>query len=192
MRFFRLLILCIPLLLASCGSQKGLKQATSYQDEIPSEVNSEENISEEAEEENTFKEEKEDIASEEDFISRITQYAREYLGTGYKYGGTTTEGMDCSGLIMTAFSSEDIALPRSSRDMASIGQKLDLQEVLIGDLLFFQTNRNRKVINHVGLVIDIAEQGIYFIHSTTSRGVIISSLTEKYWQDHFVMARRIL
>ncbi|MEG9327908.1 C40 family peptidase [Salinimicrobium catena] len=191
MRFFRLLILFIPLLLASCGSQKGLKQTTSYQDRIPSEVNSEESISEKTEAEPIYEAEPEIPVSEDNFAARITQYAREYLGTGYKYGGTTTEGMDCSGLVMTAFSSEDIALPRTSRDMASMGQKLDLQEVLIGDLLFFQTNSRRKVINHVGLVVDIAEDAILFIHSTTSRGVIISSLTEKYWQDNFVMARRI-
>lgn len=190
MKIFRLFTLLAPLFLASCGSQKGLNPATSSPGEIRTVINSEEDFAEEAEEETISEEEPEILSSEEDFASRITKYAREYLGTGYKYGGTTTEGMDCSGLVMTAFSSEDIELPRTSRDMARVGQELNLSEVITGDLLFFQTSR-KNTINHVGLVIDIAEQGIFFIHSTTSRGVIISSLTEKYWQDHFVMARRI-
>ncbi len=191
MKLFRLFFLLLPIFLASCGSQRGIGERTLHSEEPPSILQTKEEIVEEEESELAFEETSESLTSEEALISKIAEYAKQYLGTGYKYGGTTTAGMDCSGLVYTAFSKEDIPLPRTSRDMAQLGKKLDLAEVVTGDLLFFQTNRKKKVINHVGLVVDIAEQGIFFIHSTISRGVIISSLAEKYWQDHFVMARRI-
>lgn len=100
--------------------------------------------------------------------------------------------MDCSGLIYSAFIEEDISMPRTSRAMSLEGKRLYIKEVEPGDLLFFETNKNKKVINHVGLVVDVNDQQIYFIHASTSSGVIISSLSENYWNEHFVMARRVL
>lgn len=125
-------------------------------------------------------------------VFNITSFAKAFQGTRYKYGGTTEEGMDCSGLVYTSFLQEEIPLPRSSREMAKEGNRLSLEEVNIGDLLFFETDKNKKVINHVGLVVEIQPGHILFIHSTSSRGVIISSLAENYWFDHFVMARRVI
>ena len=130
-------------------------------------------------------------ANVDPLMFKVTENARGFLGTRYKYGGTTKRGMDCSGLIYTSFQKENIAIPRTSRGMSLLGERLFLKEVVIGDLLFFETNKNKKVINHVGLVVDTAPDDIFFIHSTTSRGVIISSLNHEYWQAHFVMARRI-
>jgi cell wall-associated NlpC family hydrolase len=125
-------------------------------------------------------------------VYNITSFALDQKGTRYKYGGTTKKGMDCSGLIYTSYLQENISLPRTSRGMSLKGDRLKLAEVNIGDLLFFETNKNKKVINHVGLVIEIQPGHIFFIHSTTSRGVIISSLADGYWFDHFVMARRLI
>jgi cell wall-associated NlpC family hydrolase len=125
-------------------------------------------------------------------ITNVISHAKSFEGTRYKYGGTTKRGMDCSGLIYTAFLEEDIPMPRTSRAMSLKGERLYIKEVSRGDLLFFETNKNKKVINHVGLVVDVNEEHIYFIHASTSSGVIISSLSENYWNGHFVMARRIL
>lgn len=125
-------------------------------------------------------------------IANIITTAKRFEGTRYKYGGTTKRGMDCSGLIYTAFIEEDISMPRTSRAMSLEGERLYIKEVEPGDLLFFETNKNKKVINHVGLVVDIYAQQIFFIHASTSSGVIISSLSENYWNEHFVMARRVL
>lgn len=122
---------------------------------------------------------------------KATGTALDYIGTRYKYGGTSRKGMDCSGLIYTAFLEENISLPRTARDMSLRGTRLKLNEVGPGDLLFFETNKNRKVINHVGLVVEKKDGNLQFIHSSTSRGVIISSLNENYWRENFVMARRI-
>ncbi|PVW17184.1 C40 family peptidase [Marixanthomonas spongiae] len=122
----------------------------------------------------------------------IIEYAKSFEGTRYKFGGTTKRGMDCSGLVYTSFKNENIALPRVSRDMAKQGKRISLREVEEGDLLFFQTNKSRRVINHVGLVVESRKGAVKFIHSTTSRGVIVSSLNERYWNNAFVEVRRVI
>lgn len=124
-------------------------------------------------------------------VRNIIDVARSFHGTPYKFGGTTSKGMDCSGLIYTAFKEEDIHLPRISRDMATKGKKISLNDVTIGDLVFFKTDNRRNVINHVGLVVDVFPGKILFIHSSTSQGVIVSALDESYWNKAFVEARRI-
>ena len=75
--------------------------------------------------------------------------------------------------------------------MSTQGKPIALKKVKIGDLLFFKTNKRKNVISHVGLVTE-TKGVIKFIHSSSSRGVIISSLEERYWQKAFAWARRIL
>lgn len=125
--------------------------------------------------------------------SQIIEYSKQFLGTRYKWGGTTKRGMDCSGLVHESFKAHQIYLPRISRDIAKKGKKITLRETLKGDLLFFKTGKNRRnFINHVGLVVEIKNNAIYFIHATTSKGVIISSLNETYWKSAFTEVRRVL
>ncbi|WP_299223143.1 C40 family peptidase [uncultured Aquimarina sp.] len=124
-------------------------------------------------------------------IKSIINYAKTFEGTRYKYGGTTKKGMDCSGLVYTSFKKGEVVLPRTSRAMATQGNKISLKNVEIGDLLFFKTNKNKNVINHVGLVVATGKR-IEFIHASTSKGVTISSLEERYWNKCFAGIRRIL
>lgn len=131
-----------------------------------------------------------DISSSK--TDRIIQQAQAFSGTRYKFGGTTRKGMDCSGLIYTAFQKENIVLPRISRQMAERGQPIKDKEISKGDLLFFRTNKSSKRINHVGLVTKVTGDDIYFIHATTSKGVLTSNLNERYWNDAYIMARRVL
>lgn len=122
----------------------------------------------------------------------IINYAKQFDGVNYKYGGTTKNGMDCSGLVSTVFKSEGVLLPRSSKDMAAIGNWVDVKDVERGDLLFFATKRNSREINHVGLVTDVRPGFVEFIHSTVNAGVIHSNLAERYWHFAFIQARRVL
>lgn len=122
----------------------------------------------------------------------IIKHAKKFEGTRYKYGGTTKRGMDCSGLIYTSFISEDIALPRTTKDLAVTGNWIDLKNVKKGDLLFFATKKNSRKVNHVGIVTASRVGRVEFIHSTSSKGVIISELSERYWYFAFVQARRVL
>lgn len=122
----------------------------------------------------------------------IVKTAMKYKGTRYKFGGTTSKGMDCSGLTYTAFGAHKVTLPRVSYQQATKGKRIKLSTVQKGDLLFFQTNKNRKRINHVGLVVSHKSGVIKFIHSTSSKGVLVSSLEERYWKNAFTEARRVL
>ncbi len=125
-------------------------------------------------------------------IEKIIKNASTYEGVKYKYGGTTKKGMDCSGLMYTVFSEEDISLPRTTSQLSTYGDWVDLKEVKEGDLLFFATRRNSRQVNHVGLVTSARLGRVEFIHASTSRGVIRSLLSEKYWYFAFVQARRVL
>ncbi|KGL58855.1 C40 family peptidase [Polaribacter sp. Hel1_85] len=125
-------------------------------------------------------------------VDRIVANALKYKGVRYRFGGTTRSGMDCSGIVFVAFGNENIHLPRVSRDMAKKGRKTTLNKVKKGDLLFFRTSNRRRSINHVGLVVSHKNGQIRFVHATTSKGVIVSSLSEKYWKKAFVKATKIL
>jgi len=122
----------------------------------------------------------------------IIDYAEDFIGVRYKWGGTTKSGMDCSGLIYESFRAHDINLPRISRDMAKRGQKITLKNVHKGDLLFFKTGNRRNSINHVGLIVSIKNKNIEFIHATSSKGVTTSWINESYWSKAFYQARRII
>ncbi len=114
-----------------------------------------------------------------------------FSGVRYKFGGTTRSGMDCSGLLYTSFLEHNIPLPRSSFEMAEEGKLIKVKDVTKGDLLFFKTSKGKR-INHVGLVVAVEGDDIKFIHSTSSRGVIVSSLREGFWNYAFVKATRVL
>ncbi len=156
------------------------KTSTKYTRDIATDDQSEDNQSVEA------------IAVNNPLIASIINNAQSYEGVRYKYGGTTKKGMDCSGLIYTAFQSEDISLPRSSSAMATHGDWIDVKEVREGDLLFFATKRNSRTVNHVGLVTSSRLGRVEFIHASTSKGVMTSLLSERYWYFAFVQARRLL
>ncbi len=123
---------------------------------------------------------------------KIINTALSYSGVRYKYGGTSTKGMDCSGLLYVSFSRHEVEIPRTSHQLAEQGKRIRVEEVERGDLLFFKTKARGKRINHVGLVVSVSDDDIKFIHATTSRGVIVSSLREGFWNYAFVKATRIL
>ena len=123
---------------------------------------------------------------------KVVDYAFKFDGVRYKYGGTTKKGMDCSGLIVTSFHSENISLPRSTGDLSTTGDWVDLKEVTKGDLLFFATQKNSRNVNHVGIVTEARDGFVEFIHASTSNGVMVSNMAEKYWYFSFVQARRVI
>ncbi|WP_281298394.1 peptidoglycan endopeptidase [Flavobacterium limnophilum] len=125
------------------------------------------------------------------FVDQLISKASENIGTRYRSGGTTTAGFDCSGLMCYTFSSYDIKLPRSSMEMASYGSRVDAQSAQKGDLIFFKTRGSGR-INHVGMVVEVLDGEIKFIHSATHGGVIISSTKESYYERNLAQINRVL
>lgn len=123
-------------------------------------------------------------------VSTVLKEAKKFLGTPYKYGGTTKSGLDCSGLVINSFDAIGFKMPRMSREQAQQGKEIRLRDVKEGDLVFFNTSGSS--ISHVGIVENVKNGEIFFIHSSTSKGVIISSLEETYWNKRFVKATRVL
>lgn len=110
-----------------------------------------------------------------------------YLGTPYAYGGSTRNGIDCSGLTSTVYSSAiNKQLPRSTRDQYQQGMRISKDELQFGDLVFFNTTG--RTPSHVGIYIE----DDLFVHASVSYGVTISSLESSYYKKRFVGARRLV
>ncbi|MGD1317999.1 C40 family peptidase [Chryseobacterium sp. 2R14A] len=125
-------------------------------------------------------------------VKSLLKDAERYLGTPYKFGGNSSSGFDCSGFTVKVFQENNFNLPRRSSDQADAGKSIDIKTVKPGDLLFFATSGGSRV-SHVGIVHTIENDGeVKFIHASTSKGVIISSLNEKYWNKAYLHAQRVL
>ena len=113
-----------------------------------------------------------------------SQY-KDWKGVDYRLGGLSKEGIDCSGFVHITFLSKlGIELPRSTEQQAQIGTPINQSELQTGDLLFFKTGWSAR---HVGVYL---ENGA-FLHASKSRGVMISSLDNLYWNSNYWQARRI-
>jgi NlpC/P60 family len=104
----------------------------------------------------------------------ITLYAQAFQGIPYYWGGVTTRGFDCSGLMMFLYKEFGYSLPHSSVAQSRMGRSVSLDEVMPGDLMFFNTRRNG--VSHVGMVVDRTDEGeIIVIHASSSRGVVLEN-----------------
>jgi cell wall-associated NlpC family hydrolase len=121
----------------------------------------------------------------------LIEKASEHMGTRYRRGGTTSAGFDCSGLMFHTFKSIEMTLPRSSHEMASVGERINKSQAQKGDLIFFATFGGSR-ISHVGMITEVLEDEIKFIHSSTSSGVMVSSTKEGYYSRSFVQINRVL
>lgn len=131
------------------------------------------------------------VSNHSDLVNQLIVNATENIGTRYRSGGTSKAGFDCSGLMICTFSNFDIRLPRSSIEQSRVGTKVGTEEAQKGDLIFFKTN-GRRQINHVGMVVEVVDGEIKFVHSSTHGGVMISSTKEPYYQRAFTQVNRVL
>lgn len=120
--------------------------------------------------------------------SSVAALAQQYLGVPYVYGGSSPSGFDCSGFTMYIFSQVGIKLPHGATSQLSYGTAVSRSELQPGDLVFFQDYG--AVASHAGIYIG----GDQFVHASSSsyngRCVVISSLTETYYDSHYYTSRR--
>lgn len=126
-------------------------------------------------------------------IDAMIKYAKTFLGTPYRYAGTTPSGFDCSGFINYVMGDFGFELTRTSYGLAELGQTVRLSEVRPGDLLFFKgRNVNSTSVGHVGMVVEVVGSQIKMIHSSTSRGVVVENFNaSSYYVPRFIKAKRL-
>lgn len=123
--------------------------------------------------------------SEDDVTRALRQYFASWEGTRYRLGGLSRKGIDCSGLTLLTYKELfGRELPRTVREQVKQGRKIPKTALQAGDLVFFKTGTFQR---HVGIYL---EEDL-FIHASRSRGVMISSLNNIYWQKRFWQAQRL-
>jgi cell wall-associated NlpC family hydrolase len=119
----------------------------------------------------------------------VTDQALDLIGVRYRFGGQTPDsGLDCSGLVRYVFEQvTGVKLPRSARDQAKVGEKVDPDDLQPGDLVFFNTRR--AAYSHVGIYVGDNE----FVHAPHKKSnVKIAKMDRQYWKKRFNGARRLL
>lgn len=121
-----------------------------------------------------------------DSTTNLVNTARSYIGTPYSYGGTTTSGFDCSGYTQYVFKQEGISIPRTTDQQYAMGASVAKGDLKTGDIVFFNTSGSG--VSHDGIYIGAGK----FIHSSTSKGVMISAIDDPaYWGSRYIGARRV-
>jgi len=118
--------------------------------------------------------------------SKMDTVIAKTIGTTYKFGGTSTAGFDCSGFTKYVFTKVGLTLPRTSKAQFQVGTAVARNQLRSGDLIFFNTFG--KGVSHVGIYVGNGK----FAQSSSSRGVNISSLSQSYWANRYVGAKRVM
>lgn len=126
-----------------------------------------------------------DIDVESITNTKLYETIEDWWATRYHYGGTTKKGIDCSAFTGVLFTEAfGMALPRTAKDQFAQCDKIERENLVEGDLVFFNT---RGGVSHVGVYLANG----YFVHSSVHGGVTISSLDEDYYNRKYISGGRV-
>jgi cell wall-associated NlpC family hydrolase len=131
--------------------------------------------------------------TESSIRKEVSDYATKFIGTKYRYGGKSrNSGFDCSGFVCHVLNEYGIAVSGASYMLEDQGEKIALDEVQPGDLLFFRKSKGGRVF-HVSLVLSNDHGKTALIHATSGRGVVVDVLQESsYWNSKVITARDVI
>lgn len=115
----------------------------------------------------------------------FVKVATAFLGAPYRWGGVSLRGLDCSAFVKKIYELFDVSLPRTAREQAHVGTAVAREDMIEGDLVFFNTRRS---FGHVGIYIGNNE----FVHASSGNRIVkIDNLNEAYFNKRFVKAVRL-
>lgn len=116
--------------------------------------------------------------------------AKKHVGRRYVYGGKTPSGFDCSGFTAYVYSQAGLQLSGPSHQQARLGNRKKMNELQVGDLLFFGSGSK---ITHVGMVAENSSQGLKMIHASSSKGVVLEDISNSsYWQKRYLYGKDLI
>ncbi len=122
---------------------------------------------------------------QQELRAALERQYRQWRGTPYRIGGLDRRGIDCSGFVYRTFEQlYGLHLPRTTEEQVEVGEKVRREALQVTDLVFFKTGWRTR---HVGIYLGEGQ----FLHASTSRGVVISSLDNPYWKRHYWTSRRV-
>jgi probable lipoprotein NlpC len=124
-------------------------------------------------------------------ITLATSHAKSFLGTPYRYGGNSRNGIDCSSLIQQSYAKIGIKLPRTAQEQAKVGNKKGKSSVRPGDIVYFEFKQKREKWWHTGMVTYAEKGTIKFVHASSSRGVVEDTYND-YYKKNTKYFRRVI
>lgn len=126
-------------------------------------------------------------------VDSILNYADDFLGIKYRSGGKTPKGFDCSGFVMFVFKNFGYTTPPSSSAIKTVGKEVKRDSAQRGDIIYFTgTNSKSRRPGHVGIITEIKDGVIHFIHASVNLGISVTNTEEKYYKKRYLGIRRIL
>jgi murein DD-endopeptidase / murein LD-carboxypeptidase len=122
-------------------------------------------------------------------VDGLLWFARQQMGTPYKYASADPKngGLDCSGYLFYVFQHFKVTVPRSTKDYMNFGKPVQQHKAQKGNVILFTgSNEKDKVAGHAGIITEIKDGVIHFIHASTSKGVMINKLTDAYYAKRFL------
>lgn len=129
-------------------------------------------------------------------VDSLVNVAKAQIGVTYKWGTSNPNvSFDCSGFTSYVYSSFEVKSSRSSKAYGQLGELVSLEECQKGDCIIFSgTQPGSKTIGHVGIVIQNNEEGIKFIHCSSSKrhyGVTVTDYYSSNYTKRFLQVRRL-